>query len=115
LSLVNLIHSEKNSIQSVAVSVFNNVFRLSWWKERTDHRKGSLMNLKFLGKQEDDFSALLYSLWNSAKVVVLDSGFCVLKALIQQKGVYAAALVKKYHYWPKHIKGEEIKEYFKSK
>jgi Transposase IS4 len=70
-----------------------------------------------LGKTGGLLLRLTKSLWNSAKVVVLDSGFCVLKALIElrQKGVYAAALVKKRRYWPKHIKGEEIKEHFSSK
>ena len=40
--------------------------------------------------------------------VILDSGFCVLKGIIELKnrGVYASALIKKRKYWLKHIKGE---------
>ena len=47
----------------------------------------------------------------------LDSGFCVLKSLIelQKKGLYAAALIKKRRYWPKYIPGDEIIEHFKDK
>lgn len=57
---------------------------------------------------------LTEKLWHSGKVVVLDSGFCVLKGLIQlrQKGVFAAAVIKKRRYWPKYIKGDEIRQHF---
>jgi hypothetical protein len=53
-------------------------------------------------------------LWFTGKVVILDSGFCVLKALIElgKKGVFASALIKKRRYWPKHVAGEEIKNRF---
>lgn len=47
-------------------------------------------------------------------VVILDSGFCVLRALIELKkrGVFASALIKKRRYWPKHIKGDDIIKHF---
>ena len=50
-------------------------------------------------------------------VVILDSGFCVLRGIIELKkrGVYASALIKKCKYWPKHIKGAEIKVHFDDK
>ena len=53
-------------------------------------------------------------IWHRAKCVILDSGFCVLKALIElkKKGVYASAVVKKRRYWPKYVKGDDIKAYF---
>ena len=46
--------------------------------------------------------------------MILDSGFCVLQALIElkKKGVYASALVKKRRYWPKYVKGDQIKQDF---
>ena len=45
-------------------------------------------------------------------MVVLDSGFCVLKGIVELKkrGVYASALIKKRKYWPKYIKGDAIKQ-----
>ena len=49
---------------------------------------------------------------------MLDSGFCVLKSIVelQKKDIFAAALVKKRHYyWPKFVKGEAIKEDFSTK
>ena len=55
--------------------------------------------------------------WGTAKIVVLDSGFCVLKGLIElrKKGIFVAALIKKHCYWPKYIPGDKIIEHFKNK
>jgi Transposase IS4 len=49
-------------------------------------------------------------------VVVLDSGFCVLRGLIAQKkiGVFASAVVKKYRYCPSHVPGEEMDHHMAS-
>ena len=40
--------------------------------------------------------------FSTGKVVILDSGFCMLKGLIAlvQHGVHALALIKKQRYWP---------------
>ena len=45
----------------------------------------------------------------------MDSGFCVLKGLVQLasvNGVYALALIKKRRYWPKYIDGTAIDSHF---
>lgn len=70
-----------------------------------------------MGKTVGLLLRLTKPLWGSSKVVVLDSGFCVLKGIaeLRKKGVFAAALVKKRRYWPKHIKGEAIKTHFQDK
>jgi hypothetical protein len=49
-------------------------------------------------------------IWYTGKQVVMDSGFCVLKAIteLRKKGVFGAALIKKRRYWPKHIPGDDI-------
>jgi Transposase IS4 len=56
-------------------------------------------------------------LWHTGKVVVLDSGFCVLKGLIElrRRGVFAAAMIKKRRYWPRHVDGTMIQSYFEDK
>lgn len=56
-------------------------------------------------------------IFGTGKVVNLDSGLCVLQAIIELKkmGVYASALVKKKRYWPKYVKGDEIAKYFEEK
>ena len=70
-----------------------------------------------LGKTVGLLLRLTRPLWGSSKVVVLDSGFCVLQGIaeLRKKGVFAAALIKKRKYWPKYIDGNGIKEHFKDK
>ena len=60
---------------------------------------------------------LLLSIFNTGKVVIMDSGFCVLLAIIElcKYGAYASALIKKKRHWPKHIKGDEIRNHFEDK
>jgi hypothetical protein len=60
-----------------------------------------------LGKTVGLLLHLTKSIWGTAKVVVLDSGFCVLQGIVELKkrGVFAAALIKKCRYWPKWILG----------
>lgn len=53
-------------------------------------------------------------IWNTGKVVILDSGFCVLKGLVElkKKGVFASALIKKRRFWPKGVDGNAITSHF---
>ena len=53
----------------------------------------------------------------SGRVVILDSGFCVLEGLVELRkmGVYASALIKKRRYWPKHVPGDAIDDHFKDR
>ena len=48
--------------------------------------------------------------------MILDSGFCVLRGMIElaKKGVFASALIKKRRFWPKHVDGEALKEKFRN-
>jgi Transposase IS4 len=70
-----------------------------------------------LGKTVGLLLRLTKSLYYTNKVVVLDSGFCVLKALVElrKKFVFAAAVIKKRRYWPKYVDGDTIKKYFDDK
>ena len=47
------------------------------------------------------------SIMHSGRVVIMDSGFCELQALIELLlvGVYSSAVIKKRRYWPKYIDG----------
>ena len=60
---------------------------------------------------------LTKSIHQSARYVVLDSGFCVLKGLISlmKSGVFACSLIKKHRYWPAYCQGEAIDRYFVGK
>ena len=48
---------------------------------------------------------------------VLDSGSCVLKAIVElmKKGLFAASLIKKRWYWPKYIPDDNIIQHFVDK
>ena len=60
---------------------------------------------------------MLSPIYHKGFIVILDSGFCVLKGIMEfrKKGVFASALIKKRQYWPKYIKGDDIKTHFKNK
>ena len=78
-----------------------------------------------LGQQEYDnmgstvglLLRMLAPIFHKGYVVILDSGFCVLKAIIElrKKGVFASALIKKRRYWPKFSHGDDIKAHFDNK
>ena len=50
----------------------------------------------------------------TGQYVVLDLGFCVLKAIcdLQKVGVYSCTLIKKWKYWPKGVPGEAMQSFF---
>ena len=77
-----------------------------------------------MGKKEHDNKGrtigtllrLTEPVWGTGKIVVLNSGFCVLQGLIElkKKGVYAHALIKR-QYWPKHVPGDNVIAHFTRK
>ena len=52
--------------------------------------------------------------FSTGRYVVLDSGFCVLKGLIQlsKKAMFACSIIKKRRYWPFMVPDKEIKYHF---
>ena len=62
------------------------------------------------------FLHLTKPVWGTGKLVVLDSGFCVLQGLVElkNKGAYTHTLIKK-GYWPKHVLGDDIIAHFVEK
>ena len=70
-----------------------------------------------LGQTVGLLLCVLEPLFGKGHVVILDSGFCVLKGIVELKklGVYASTLIKKWRYWPKYIKGDDIKQHFDDK
>ena len=57
---------------------------------------------------------VLEPIFTRGNVVILDSGFCMLKGIVELKkhGVYTSTLMKK---WPKYIKGDAIRDCFNDK
>lgn len=69
-----------------------------------------------LGKTVGLLLRLCKSIYSRGFVVILDSGFCVLRGIVElrKKGVFAAAVIKKRKYWPKHVPGDAIDEKMES-
>jgi hypothetical protein len=59
---------------------------------------------------------LCETLYHTGKVVILDSGFCVLQGLVELRkvGVFASAVIKKRRYWPKYVPGKAIDDKMKN-
>jgi len=79
-------------------------------------------------KKQKEFSAdhtktvatmlrLVKPLFGTSTVIIMDSGFCVLKFIVSllSFGVYSSALIKKQRYWPKDVLGDDIAQHFESK
>ena len=60
---------------------------------------------------------LTESIAHSGRVVIMDSGFCVLKALIElyNQGIFGSAVIKKRRFWPKYIDGDGIDKRFEDR
>jgi hypothetical protein len=60
---------------------------------------------------------MLKTYFATGRYVVLDSGFCVLKAVIalQSYGLFACPLIKKKRYWPTMVPGEAIRVHCEDK
>lgn len=60
---------------------------------------------------------LLKTYFSTGRYVVLDSGFCVLIAILGllKMGIYAGALIKKRRYWPTRVPSAAMDEYFSDK
>jgi hypothetical protein len=78
--------------------------------EGKDHPPQVVPKYSELGKTTGLLMRMLQSYFSTGRYVVLDSGFCVLKALVQLKkvGMFACAVIKKHRYWPAFVPGEAI-------
>ena len=53
-------------------------------------------------------------IWISSRVIILNSGFCILIGIVEMSkvGLFASVLNKRKRYWPKNIKGKSTKANF---
>ena len=60
------------------------------------------------------FWRIIKSYFATGRYVILDSGFCVLKGLIQlrKEGISTCAVIKKRRYWPSMVPGKDMNENF---
>jgi Transposase IS4 len=60
---------------------------------------------------------LMKPLFYTGMAIVIDSGLCVLKGLLElrKNGIFAAAVIRKHWYWLKYIRGDKLAAYFEDK
>ena len=111
-------HPMGNEYHSIACGLSGIMFAIELveGKDAPNELKNS-REFKDEGKTAGTLLRLCKGIFSTGKVVILDSGFCVLEAIIElkKKGVFASAMIKKRRYWPKHVKGDDIKERMKDK
>ena len=80
--------------------------------EGTDHPMELVPDFNDKGKTASLLLCLTKSVHHTGRYDVLNSGFCILQALVKLKKfrVYAGALIKKRGYWPSLVPGEAIDE-----
>ena len=106
-----------NEWHTIACGLSHILFQVELVEGKDQPRARGQKQFNKLGKTVGLLLRLTKPLWSTGKVVVLDSGFCVLKGIVELKkrGVFAAALIKKRRYWPKHIDGDAIATFFEDK
>jgi hypothetical protein len=82
--------------------------------EGKDHPPQIAERWSELGKTTGLLMRMLSSYFSTGRYVVLDSGFCVLKALVELKkvGLFACAVIKKCGYWPAYVPGDAMTDAF---
>ena len=73
--------------------------------------------LKQFSQHRKTVGLLLHMLqlyFHTARYIVLNSGFCVLKGIIElhKNGLFGCALIKKWRYWPADIPGDAMQQFF---
>lgn len=78
--------------------------------EKDCQRELGVPEFEETGKTGELLLHLMKSLHNSARYVILNSGFCVLSALValRKVGIFAGALIEKWEFWPMNIVGNPI-------
>ena len=110
-------HPFGNEFHTIACGMCGILYAIEIVEGKDKPRETGRPEFDNLGKTVGLMLRLTKMLWNTGKVVVLDSGFCVLKGIVEllKRGVYASAVIKKRRYWPAGIKGDEIKEHMSNK
>ncbi len=82
--------------------------------EEKDHPSQPSELFSEAGKMGGLLMRMLQCCFATGRYVVLDSDFCVLKAIVALKkhGVFAGALIKKRRYWPTLIPGNAMQSMF---
>ena len=82
--------------------------------EGKDHPPQVAERWSKLGKTTGLLLQMLTTYFSTGRYVVLDSGFCILKSLVELKkvGIFACAVIKKRRYWPAYVPGDAMTQTF---
>ena len=110
-------HPYGNEYHSICCGLSGIMYSIEMVEGKDRPREKIDPNDKTCGKTGALLLRLTQSIFTTGKVVILDSGFCVLKAIIalRKKGVFASALVKKRRYWPRYVPGPAMAAHMETK
>ncbi len=110
-------HPFGNEFHTICCAICGILFAIELVEGKDAPRERGKPEFETLGKTVGLLLRLTRSIWHTATALVLDSGFCVVKGIVElrKKGVFAAALIKKRRYWPAKVQGDAIIEHFKDK
>jgi hypothetical protein len=106
-----------NEYHTIACGLTSIIFYMEMVEGKGRSKELGQMEFEPLGKTVGLLLRMTRPIWNTGRVVILDSGFCVLSGIVElaKRGLHGGALIKKRRYWPKYILGETIKEHFAEK
>ena len=105
-------HPQGNEYHSIACGESGIMYAIELVEGKDKPKEKEKEKYSEHGKTASLLLRLCESIFQTGKIVVLDSGFCVLNSIISLKkfGVFASALVKKRRYWPTNVNGDLIKQ-----
>jgi hypothetical protein len=103
-----------NEYHSISCGVSGIMFAIELREGKDTPAQRPAKEFDDLGKTVGLLLRLTRGIWGSGRVIILDSGFCVLLGIIwlRVKGLFASALIKKRKFWPKFVPGEDIIRHF---
>ena len=78
-------------------------------------RQAGPLDFEYLGEKSVVLFLRMIKSYSSTGIhSIIDSGFCVLKELIQfrKKGIFSCDLIKKRRYWPSMVPGKDTEDHF---
>lgn len=104
-------HPAGNEYHTIACGKTKVIFKVEL-VEGKDHPPQIKVAHEQLGKTPGLLVRMTDTIQATNRVVVLDSGFCTLRGLIElrARGVYASVVIKRKRYWPRHVPGDELEQ-----
>lgn len=104
-------HPFGNQYHTIACGLTHVIFKLELveGKDRPAHRPLPEFEAEH-GKTCSLILRMTQPLFAPGRVVIMDSAFCQLRAIVQlfKRGLFATSVIKKRRYWPKHIDGAAL-------